>query len=375
MEEKKSSIGVFLLSSSIVLLGIGFGFLFSASSSVGERFYNNQYYFLIKQLIFLAIGVLFFCVGLLIKVDFYKKNIKFIIIFTIVMLIVTLIPGIGKEVSGGRRWIDLFFFQFQPSEIAKISIIFYLSFVLANKEDFIKDFYRGILPPLILVTFISALILVENDFSTTVLILFTSMIVFFLSGIRIVTLGMILIIGFLGSLLMIFFAQYRVKRLFAFLNPWEDPLGSGWQYIQSMRCFSVGGFFGKGFGESTQKLSNLPEAHNDYIFAIISEEGGGLFAIIIIVIFLIFGFCGLKIARNVNENSDDKSLFLLASGITSMIFIQAMTNIGVVVGILPSTGITLPFMSSGGTSLVIIMFCLGVLYNISRFGGKNRYVK
>jgi len=375
MDDKKSNIGIFLLSSTIALIGVGLGFLYSASSFLGEKTFSNQYFFLTKQLIFIAIGILFFAFGFFIKIDFYKKNIKLIVIITILMLLITFIPGIGKEVAGGRRWIDLGLFQFQPSEIAKLVVVFYLSIVLTNKDEDIKDFYKGILPPLILVTFIAILILVENDFSTTVLILLTSLIIFYLSGIRIFTLFMIMLIGSLSGLLSIFFAQYRLKRLFAFINPWNDPLGSGWQYIQAMRCFSLGGFFGKGFGESTQKLSNLPESHNDYIFAVIAEEGGVIFTILIITLFLFFVISALKLAKDVNERYKDKTLFLLTSGISSMIFIQAMTNIGVVVGLLPSTGITLPFISSGGTSIIMLMFAIGVLYNISRFRGEKYHEK
>lgn len=363
MREHNSNTGIFLLSTVILLIGIGFGFLYSASSFIGEKFYNNQFHYLLKQSLFFFVGVFFFLAAYFVKLDFYKKNIKVIVILTIVLLLITLIPGIGKEVSGGRRWINLGFLQFQPSELAKIVVIFYLSFVLANKDEFIKDFYKGILPPLILVGFIAFLILAENGFSTTMIIILVSLILFFLSGIRLITLGMLLIVGGLLSSLLIFFAQYRVKRLFAFLNPWDDPLGSGWQPIQSMKCFAFGGGFGRGFGESVQKVSNLPDSHNDYIFAIIAEEGGAFFAIILIILFVVFSLFGLKIAKDENDKGN-KELFLLSAGITSMIFIQAMSNIGVVIGLLPSTGITLPFISYGGSSFVILIYSIGILFNI-----------
>jgi cell division protein FtsW len=236
-----------------------------------------------------------------------------------------------------------------------------LSFVLANKKDFIKDFYKGVFPPLFLVCFISMLIFAENDFSETFLILMVSMIIFFLAGIRLATLLMLLIVGALSGSIMIFFAQYRINRLFAFINPWDDPLGTGWQYIQAMKCFSLGGFFGKGIGESIQKNFALPEAHNDYIFAVIGEEGGALFAIIIIILFSIFALIGFNIAKRV----EDKNMYLLVSGLVALIYVQAMINIGVVLDVLPSTGMTLPFISAGGTSLIVFMFAIGVIFNIA----------
>ncbi|OHD11420.1 MAG: cell division protein FtsW [Spirochaetes bacterium GWD1_27_9] len=357
----QNNIGIALLASVILLVGIGLGFLYSASQPASLKYFNNQFYYLIKQGIFFIIGIFFFMAGFFIKIEFYKKNIKFIVVITLILLIVTLIPGISKEVAGGRRWLNLVIFQFQPSEIAKLVVIFYLSFVLANKKEFIEDFYKGILPPLLLVGFISFLILAENDFSTTFLVLVTSMTIFFLAGIRLLTFFMLIGVGGIAGVLMIFLAQYRITRFFAFLNPWEDPLGSGWQYIQSMKCFSLGKFFGKGIGESAQKSFALPEAQNDYIFAIIGEEGGAFFAIVVVLLFTAFAFIGLNIAKR----SKDKTHFLLASGIASLVFIQAMVNIGVVIGILPSTGITLPFISAGGTSLVIFMFACGVLFNIA----------
>ena len=166
---------------------------------------------------------------------------------------------------------------------------------------------------------------------------------------------------------MIFFAPYRIKRIFAFLNPWEDPLGSGWHYLQSMKCFALGKWFGRGIGESTQKSFALPEAHNDYIYAIIGEEGGAFVAIMILALYTIFAFVGFNIAKK----AENKNSYLMASGITALIYIQAMVNIGVVVGVLPATGITLPFVSAGGTSLVIFMFAMGILMNISYMNKLN----
>ncbi len=357
----KPTIEITLLACVILLIGIGFGFLYSASQPSAVRYHDNQFYFVIKQGIYTIFGIFAFICGVLIDHRFYKKYIKAIVIFTTILLIVTLIPKIGKEVGGARRWIAISGFQFQPSEIAKLMIVFYLSSILSNKKEFIKDFYKGILPPLIIVGFISLLIFIENDFSTTFLIIFVSLIILFLAGMRLATFFMLIGAGALGSALMIFFAPYRLKRLFAFINPWEDPLDSGWHYLQSMKCFAIGKWFGKGIGESSQKYFALPEAHNDYIYAIIAEEGGVFITSIILVLYTILAFVGFNIAKRTNDSFS----YIMACGITTLIFFQAMVNIGVVIGILPSTGITLPFVSSGGTSLVIFMFSIGVLMNIS----------
>ena len=364
MEEIRSNrptIEITLLACVILLLGIGFGFLYSASQPSGIRYHDNQYYYIIKQGIYVLIGVFAFLFGFLMNHRLYTKFIKQILLITIMLLVLTVIPGIGKEVGGARRWIVVDKFQFQPSEMAKLAVVFYLSSVLANKKEYIKDFYRGILPPLFIVGVVSFLVFVENDFSTTFLIIFISMVIFYLAGINILTFSMLIGIGIFSGVLMIFFAPYRIKRIFAFINPWEDPLGSGWHYLQSMKCFTIGKWFGRGIGESTQKYFALPEAHNDYIYAIIAEEGGVFMSVIILALYTILAFVGFNIAKK----ADNKASYLMAVGISALIYIQAIVNIGVVVGVLPATGITLPFVSAGGTSLIVFMFSIGILMNIS----------
>ncbi len=359
--ETNSSSAVFLIAIIVLLVGIGFGFLYSASKPSGIKFYNNEYYYIVRQGIYFLIGIFAFILALLINPEIYKKYIKFLVIITIFLLIITLLPFIGKEVKGAKRWLNLFFIQFQTSELAKIILVFYLSSVLANKKDLIKDFYKGILPPLIMSGLIIFLIFIEPDFSTTSLLILFTFIMLFLSGVNIITFFMLLGTGVLSLFIMLIFAQYRLKRFLAFLNPWVDPLGAGWQYIQSMKCFALGKIFGVGIGESTQKNFALPESQNDYIFAIIAEEGGVFFAILIVILFMLIAIIGFNIAKSCKN----RYYYLLASGITLIIFLQAIMNISVVAGLLPSTGITLPFISAGGSSLVAFMFLLGILINIS----------
>lgn len=363
--EKQGYADILLLAVIILLAGIGFGFLYSASQPSAVRYYDNQYYFILKQGIYFFIGFVFLILGYFINPDFYRDKIKFLIFGLIILLIITLIPGVTPVIGGARRWIRIWHFSVQPSEIAKVVIIIYLSMIMAKNKERINDFYRGVLPPLIIIGVISFFIFLQNDFSTTFIIIAVTLIMLYISGVNIISLVMLLLIGLMGSAIMVIIAPYRMKRIFAFINPWNDPLGAGWHYIQSMKCFSLGGFFGKGVGESTQKYSALPEAHNDYIFAIIAEEGGVLLAVIVLLLFTVFAFLGFRIAKRANN----RYRFLLASSITSIIYVQALINIGVVLSILPATGVTLPFVSAGGTSLVMFLFLTGILLQISKDRG------
>ncbi|HBD96165.1 MAG: cell division protein FtsW [Spirochaetes bacterium GWF1_31_7] len=364
---KDNSLDVLLIGFITILLGIGLGFLYTASQPVSDRFYGVPYHIVLKQAIHMGVGLVFFIFAIFIDHTIYKKYIKLLVFITLILLVITLIPGISKEIMGARRWLTVFGLSFQPSELAKLVVIIYLSSVLSNKEEYILDFYKGVFPPLCVLGVFLVFIFAGNDFSTTFLIIMCSFIIFYLAGVNIFTLGMMSLIGLLSSAIMIMLAPYRMKRLFAFINPWNDPLGSGWQTIQAMKCFALGKFFGVGLGESTQKNMALPEAHNDYIFAIIAEEGGAVAAVFIVILFFGLALIGLNISKRV----ENKYSYLLASGIIVMIFIQGIMNIGVVLGLLPATGITLPFISSGGTSLIVYMFMIGVLLNISLVNKKG----
>ncbi len=358
---KDNSLDVLLIGFITILLGIGLGFLYTASQPVSDRFYGVPYHIVLKQAIHMGVGLVFFIFAIFIDHTMYKKYIKLLVFITLILLVITLIPGISKEIMGARRWLSIFGLSFQPSELAKLVIIIYLSSVLSNKEEYILDFYKGVFPPLCVLGIFLVFIFAGNDFSTTFLIILSSFIMFFLAGVNLLSLGMMTLIGLFSSAIMIMLAPYRMKRLFAFINPWNDPLGSGWQTIQALKCFAMGKFFGVGLGESTQKNMALPEAHNDYIFAIIAEEGGAATAVFIVILFFGLALIGLNISKRI----ENKYSYLLGSGIIVMIFIQGIMNIGVVVGLLPATGITLPFISSGGTSLIVYMFMIGIVLNIS----------
>lgn len=349
----------------ILLIGLGFGFLNSASQPINLES-EEAFEIVMKQLAFLGVGFIGMFAAACIDHRFYQKHTKFFVFLTIILLIATLLPNIGSDVYGARRWIKIGKFSFQPSEFAKLTIIIYLSSVLSNKSETIGDFYVGVLPPLVLLGLISIFIFLENDFSTTVLILITGFAIFYLSGVKLITLAMLGIIGTLASFFMILVAPYRVQRMLTLFNPWLDPFGSGWQSIQSMKCFSLGGLFGRGIGESTQKYQSLPKGYNDYIFSIIAEEGGVFITVFMIALYFIIALLGINIAKRCKNVYS----YLLACGISVLLFVQASMNIGVSIGIFPATGVTLPFVSAGGSSLIVFMFMIGILFNISKNNGE-----
>ena len=369
MKEKglsNSKINVLLLVFVVILSGLGLGFLNTATQPL---FPDEEYAFMIviKQLSFFGIGIVALILGALIDHNLYKRHIKIAVFITIAFLILTLIPGLGIDVYGARRWIKLGPLTFQPSEFAKLTVIFYLATVLDNKKDDIRDFYKGVLPPLTLLILIGVFVLLENDFSTTMLIFLVGFILFFLSGVRVVTLAMLGLVGVFGGLGMIFLAPYRIKRLEVLFNPWVDPFGSGWQSIQSMKCFSLGGMLGRGLGESTQKYSALPKGYNDYIFSVIVEESGVITGILMIFMYFIIALLGMNIAKRCKTRFS----YLMAAGISSLMFVQAVLNVGVTAGIFPATGIPLPLVSAGGTSLVVFLFSIGILINISNHSARG----
>jgi cell division protein FtsW len=369
MKEKglsNSKINVLLLVFVVILSGLGLGFLNTATQPL---FPDEEYAFMIviKQLSFFGIGIVALILGALIDHNLYKRHIKIAVFLTIAFLILTLIPGLGIDVYGARRWIKLGPLTFQPSEFAKLTVIFYLATVLDNKKDDIRDFYKGVLPPLTLLILIGVFVLLENDFSTTMLIFLVGFILFFLSGVRVVTLAMLGLVGVFGGLGMIFLAPYRIKRLEVLFNPWVDPFGSGWQSIQSMKCFSLGGMLGRGLGESTQKYSALPKGYNDYIFSVIVEESGVITGILMIFMYFVIALLGMNIAKRCKTRFS----YLMAAGISSLMFVQAVLNVGVTAGIFPATGIPLPLVSAGGTSLVVFLFSIGILINISNHSARG----
>lgn len=352
-----------LLITVIIISLFGILMIYSASSIWAEYKFQDSLKFVKNQGLFFIIGLIgmMFISKIPFKVYFEKANP--ILIISIILLILVIIPGIGTVRNGSRSWFGIGSFGIQPSEFAKLSLIIFTSKYLTKNEKNLKYIKKGVLPILGIVLFVFGLIMLQPDFGTGMIILMTIIGLLFVSGVNFkffIYLGCIGVIGIVGLILV---APYRLARILSFLNPWSDPLGSGFQIIQSLYAIGPGGLFGQGFMNSRQKHFYLPEPQTDFIFSIISEEFGFLGIIIVATLFLIIIIRGFQIA----QKSNDKFSKYLAFGITFGLAFQALLNLMVVVGLIPVTGVTLPFLSYGGSSLLITLIGIGVLLNISRY--------
>ena len=361
--KKKGQIDFYFLIVVFALLAFGLMMVMSASSeSARNASYTggDAYYFIKRQSIWaiLSVMALFFFS----KFD-YHNLVKWsgtIIICSFVLLI--LVPLAGTERNGGQRWLRLGPVQFQPSEVAKVALIIYLASSLSKNKKYLTSFTRGLLPNLLVVGLTALLLIIQPHFSATVLIVAVSVIMLFVGGVNwkhLAALGLPVIAG--GAML-VMTSSYRRARVFSFMDPFADPLGDGYQVIQSLYAIGSGGLFGVGLGQSRQKFLYIPEPQNDFIFSILCEELGFIGAFVVIALFVFLVYRGFKIAMN----AKDKEGSLIALGITSLIALQVIMNIAVVTSAMPVTGIPLPFFSYGGTALFIIMSCMGIMLNISR---------
>ncbi|NLJ84468.1 MAG: stage V sporulation protein E [Halanaerobiaceae bacterium] len=361
--ENRKTIDYILLSVVIALMLLGLIMILSASSIRALEDFNDSFYLFRHQLAWSVIGVLAMIFFMNLDYHIYQKYAKLILVLTIIALIMVLIPGIGKVVGGSRRWIIFGPIRIQPSELAKLGMVIYLSQFFARKGEKVKSFTEGLMPPLIILGIVFLLILLEPDLGTAITIAGTVFIMLFVAGARYAHLGLLILISIPLLLVFIYSEDYRRERLFSFLDPWSDPLNTGYHIIQSLLALGSGGIFGVGLGQSKQKFLYLPEPGTDFIFAIIGEELGLIGTLLVLFLFFLFAWRGLKIAIGV----PDLFASLLATGITSMVILQALINIAVVTSSMPVTGITLPFISYGGTSLVIMLSSVGILLNISRY--------
>ncbi|SJZ35532.1 stage V sporulation protein E [Selenihalanaerobacter shriftii] len=344
----------------ITLLGIGIIMVFSSTSIRAYADYGDSFYFLKKQFLWSVIGIGAMIFFMTIDYKLYKQLAQLGLLVTLGSLILVLI--IGTVVGGSQRWLGLGMLRVQPSEIAKLSMVIYMARYLSTKQHKI-DKLQGLAPGLLVLGLVCGLILMQPDLGTAATIGGTIMIMFIAAGLKLEYLAGLGLTGISGIFYLIYSAPYRKERLLAFLDPWSDPLDSGFHIIQSLYALGSGGLFGVGIGQSRQKFFYLPEPGTDFIFAIIGEELGFIGAMVVVFLFFLFAWRGLKIAIE----APDLFGSLLAVGITTMITIQAIINIGVVTGSMPVTGITLPFISYGGSSLVIMLSGVGILLNISRY--------
>ena len=344
---KKNSVDILLLISVIIISLFGLIMIYSASYVWAEYKFNNPYKFVVNQGIFFVVGVVLMMIVSHIKYDKYYEKSSFLLIGCIILLILVLIPGIGSVRNGSRSWFGIGSFGIQPSEFTKLCLIIFVSKYLVNNERNLRDIKRGVLPILGILFLVFGLIMLQPDFGTGMIIVISIIGLLFVGGVDFKFFLKIGVVGVIGIVGLIIAAPYRLKRILSFLNPWEDPLGSGFQIIQSLYAIGPGGLFGYGFLNSRQKHFYLPEPQTDFIFSIISEEFGFIGILIVSLLFLIIIYTGFKISRRCND------LFgkYLSFGITFQLAFQAILNLMVVVGLIPVTGVTLPFLSYGNIGL------------------------
>jgi cell division protein FtsW len=352
-----------LLLTTAALLCLGTVMILSASSVTAAVYYHDAYHFFKRQLLWLALGTVAF--GLCLRVDYWhwRRLAPAILVATFVLLIVVLIPGIGHEVNGARRWLGVGPVSFQPSELAKLTMVVFVAAWLAGRQGReITAFWRGAVPVLVLVGLAAGLILLEPDLGTAAALGATAVALLYVAGVPPAQLGVIFSVALPVLALAIFGSDYRRRRFFAFLNPRADPQFSGYHILQALYALGSGGLFGAGLGQSRQKYFYLPEVHTDFIFAVLGEELGFAGGLVVLLLFALLIWRGYRIAAS----APDLFGTLLAAGLTTMLAVQAIVNIGVVTAVLPVTGIPLPMISFGGSSLIFTLAGMGMLANISR---------
>lgn len=359
----------FILIGAILVLSIfGLIMVYTSSYTLGELDYNNGLHFFRRQLIFFIAGLILMFISSFVSLKFAGKMSPWLILVSILLLLLVLTPQLGVVRNGSRRWVNLGV-VFQPSEIVKIFMVIYFAKFYSQRKEYFNNFVYGVMPPLIVFAGVAGLIMLQPDLGTTIHLLAICGAIIIFSGVKVRhIIGLIMTGGALAALFA-YIEPYRVQRITSFMNPFEDLQGAGYQLASSYVSIASGGLFGAGLGNSVQKLGYLPEAHTDFIMSVIVEELGIIGITIVVGCYLVILFRGIKIA---NEAYNDYYR-LLALGITFQIIIQAVINLGAMSGLMPITGIPLPFVSYGGTSLVIMMVASGLLINVS--GRKNSTIR
>ncbi|WP_010631031.1 stage V sporulation protein E [Sporolactobacillus vineae] len=362
MPEHRRKPDLLILFSVLSLLVTGLVMVYSASAiSAAHKFNGDAFYFLKRQLIFSGAGLAMMWVTMRTDYRVWKSWTKAALLICFSLLILVLIPGVGLARGGARSWLGIGAFSIQPSEFMKVAMILFLAKFLSENQQKLPSFTRGLIPALAPFLIAFGMIMLQPDFGTGVVLVLTCLVMIFAAGARIRHFVIMGVFGLAGAAALILSASYRIKRLASFFDPWKDPNGTGFQIIQSLLAIGPGGLLGFGLFQSRQKYQYLPEAQNDFIFAIISEELGLIGAAAVLFLFCLLLWRGIITAMR----APDLFGTLLALGITGMIVIQVMINIAVVTGLIPVTGITLPFLSYGGSSLTLMLISVGILLNIS----------
>ena len=344
------------------LLALGVTMVLSTSYLYSQERFSDGTYFFRKQLFAMTAGLIALIVCSLVPSTIYRRLAYPLLALTLIVLTLVLIPGIGASRGGARRWLTLSGFAFQPAELAKLTIVLYLAHSMAKKEEMIRTFSIGVLPHLMVAGVFLGVLLLEPDFGTALILTMLLYLMLFIGGARV---HHLLATGLMALPILIYVmlkAEYRLRRLMTFMDPWREASSSGFQVIQSLIAFGSGQLWGRGLGESRQKLFYLPEAHTDFVFSVIGEELGLLGALMVLALFGVIIVRGLRLTSRIEEPFDQ----YLAFGLTVLLGLQALIHMGVVMGLMPTKGLVLPFISYGGSAMVINLMEAGILLGLSR---------
>jgi cell division protein FtsW len=345
----------------LVLVGFGVAMVFSSSAIVAKERFGDPNYFSFKQLISATLGLAVMFVVM--KIDYHTYRHPVIVFSTLAIVVALLVVVFFLAAAANtHRWIQFSGFSIQPSEMAKLALIFFLAYFLEKRKGKVNDLAFTLVPIAVILALLAGLIVLQPDLGTAVSLLAISGVLLFVAGLDLRWIAASIIFALPAFYLLVFRVKYRRDRILAFMNPWEEPLGRGFQIIQSLLSVASGGIAGLGFMEGKQKLFYLPEAHTDFIFAVVGEELGLIGTCALLVLFVVFFWRGVRASMR----APDLFGFYLALGITMMVCIQAFINMSVVLGLLPTKGIPLPFLSYGGSSFVVMLAAVGILLNVSQ---------
>jgi cell division protein FtsW len=352
----------------LFLVGIGIVMVYSASSAIAMKKFGSDYYFLKKQAVFAVIGICALVACRHIPYTVYRPLAYPLLALSILLLAAVLLSPFGVTAGGSSRWLRLGPIRFQPSEFARLALIVYLAYSMERKADRIGEFSIGFLPHVVVLGILSVLVLKQPDFGSAAILAFLTWLMMFVGGVKLTYLLSSCVLGVVAGAYVITHAGYRARRLMSFLDPWQYSSDAGYQIVHSLMAFGSGGWWGAGIGNGVQKLFYLPEPHTDFIFSVIGEELGVAGVLLIILLYLLIVWKGIRIARH----APDLFGCFLAVGLTAALALQICINMGVTLGLLPTKGLTLPFLSYGGTSLVLNMATVGILMNIAAAGKTAR---
>jgi cell division protein FtsW len=349
----------------VALVSLGVVMVYSASAIIAADRFNDPFVFLRKQLVWVLLG--FAALWGAMRLDYRRleRLVVPLLVLSLVLLVLVLLPPFGQEINGTRRWLRAGPLSFQPVELAKFSLVLYLASFLTRRHEAVGMFWQGLLPPLVVAGLMAFLTLAQPDLGNSLALIMLALGLAYLAGARVRHMLAVAAPALPLVAVAIAMKPYRLRRMTAFLNPWEDPQGSGFQIIQSFLALGSGGWLGRGLGESRQKLFYLPEPYTDFIFAIIAEELGLIGAAVVVALFAVLIWRGLRVGLR----APDAFGAYLALGLTIMLATETLVNLGVVTGALPTKGLPLPYISFGGSALLTTMFSTGVLLNISQHAG------